>query len=121
MSGLTDLPMMVNGSTIKSMVMVLTNGMMAANISGTGGKTICTATESTFTLTEFDTMGSMKMIKKKVTGSTTGRMAVNTRGGGTMGNSMDWEHILIRTKRASSLGCGRTARESNGLMRRAFL
>ena len=121
MSGHTDLSMMVNCLTIKSMAMALTNGIMAANTSVTGGRTICAATESTFTLMEFDMMGSMKMIKKKGTGSTTGRMAVNTRGGGTMGNSMDWEHILIRTKRASSLGCGRTARESNGLMRRAFL
>ena len=110
MSGQTDLSMMVNCLTIKSMAMALTNGIMAANTSVTGGRTICAATESKFTLTTVDMMGSMKMTKKKGTESNTGRLAVNTRGCGTMENSMDWEHTLIITKRASSTGYGRTAR-----------
>ena len=84
MSGHTDLSMMVNCLTIKSMAMALTNGIMAANTSVTGGRTICAATESTFTLTTVDMMGSMKMTKKKGTESNIGRLAVNTRGCGTM-------------------------------------
>jgi hypothetical protein len=43
--------------------------------------------------------------------STTGQTAVNMKDGGTMGNSMDWEHTLIKIKRVSSTVCGRMAKE----------
>ena len=71
------------------------SGPTVANTLVSGLRMTCTAMASTYMQTMSDTMDNSSMTKSKVTESTHGPMAVNTKVGGIEANSMESGPITI--------------------------